>query len=153
MSDPTREVLAELLARSRRGITARVNDTDRHQAGAILAEFLVVPRSDIVGTEYGWRRAPDCIAHLTETRAEAIESAMNLRPAGPAWSRAEAVERSAVLPWSPIPLPEDGQPCETCGGTGNVACWSPGGPCPALPPCEACGPCASCTAPKDGEPR
>lgn len=43
------------------------------------------------------------------------------------------------------PLPEDGQPCETCGGTGAVVCWSPGGPC-RTSPCEACGPCTSCKA-------
>lgn len=38
-------------------------------------------------------------------------------------------------------------PCDACGGTGVVECWSPGGPCPVPPldpSCQTCGPCSSC---------
>ncbi|WP_227979945.1 hypothetical protein [Nocardia spumae] len=69
MSD-TREALARSLARSRRGITAKVNDNDRNQADAILAEFLVVPRTDI-GVEYGWRTDGDDTAQRSSSRCMA----------------------------------------------------------------------------------
>lgn len=34
---------------------------------------------------------------------------------------------------------------DPCGGTGWVACWGPGGPCPpGVTVCETCGPCRTC---------
>lgn len=74
---------------------------------AILAEFLVVPRSEIVGTEYGWRSGPDANVRDAPTRDQAIRQAARARAAGGVWSNSEAVEH--VIAWSVIPLPEDGE--------------------------------------------
>jgi hypothetical protein len=76
-------------------------------ADAILAEFLVVPRSDIVGTEYGISDQTNTDVQFVGRRAEAIEGA-RWRRRFPGTSEACAHERP-VLPWSPIPLPEDGE--------------------------------------------
>ena len=35
------------------------------------------------------------------------------------------------------------EPCAVCNGTGQVACWNPGGPCESTE-CELCGPCNTC---------
>lgn len=68
----------------------------------LLAEFLVVPRSDIVGTEYGW--VHDIHGERCEHTDLSKEDALRL-----AGRMGEAIERP-VLPWSsPIPLPEDGR--------------------------------------------
>lgn len=64
-----------------------------HVAELIGAEFLVVPRSDIDGTEYGWRAWPGDQVCPRRDRASALLTAQN--------RGAEAVERPA-LPWSPI---------------------------------------------------
>jgi hypothetical protein len=79
---------------------------------ALNALALVIPRSDIVGTEYGWRQergwsvvvahSLDAIRHWEETKG------------------GEAVTRPD-LPWAVIPLPE---PVEYVGG---CTCDSPGG--------------------------
>lgn len=59
MSD-TREALARLLREHRTPVPDDGYPADEYDccADAILAEFLVVPRSDIAGTEYGWRASP-----------------------------------------------------------------------------------------------
>jgi len=44
MDEGIREALAKVLAASRRGVTARVNDNDRRQADAVMNVFLVAPR-------------------------------------------------------------------------------------------------------------
>ncbi len=60
MADETRDALAvmldQLLGDPERD-TATREFLARETANAILATFVVVPRSDIVGTEYGWRRS------------------------------------------------------------------------------------------------
>ncbi|MEV6432613.1 hypothetical protein [Nocardia sp. NPDC051463] len=68
---------------------------------------LVVPRSEIVGTEYGWRRGPSANVRLARSRASAIEQAADSRSAGGVWAASEAVEH--VIAWSVIPLPEEGE--------------------------------------------
>jgi hypothetical protein len=40
-----------------------------HVVDAVLAEFLVVPRSEIVGTEYGWRRSEGAVEVNSEDLA------------------------------------------------------------------------------------
>jgi hypothetical protein len=108
----TREALAQLLARSRRGVTARVNDNDLHQADDVLAEFLVVPRSDIQGIQYGWRNFDEHGGEWVWTcasREVAVADASSARRRDRARGRdpkAEALERP-ILPWSVIPLPEE----------------------------------------------
>ncbi len=67
---------------------------------AILAEFLVISRSDVVGTEYGWRNS---LSDQVCPRGERDWALLTARKRG-----GEAVERPR-LPWSVIPLPEDGQ--------------------------------------------
>jgi hypothetical protein len=89
-----RAILVNAMCPGQEYIAARVAD-------AILAEFLVVPRDSIVGTEYGWRQergwsvvvahSLDAIRHWEETKG------------------GEAVTRPD-LPWSVIPLPENGEP-------------------------------------------
>jgi hypothetical protein len=111
MSDPIPERLAQLLARSRRGVTARVNDNDRRQAHEILAQFLVVPRSDVIGTEYGWRyadpgREPRSYVADRETAIEAAVDARMLQRDRGLPVNAEALERP-VLAWVPIEIKGD----------------------------------------------
>lgn len=67
-------------------------------AQAILAEFLVVPRSDIVGTEYALEPYPGAPLELYSDRAVVIDvgERCGLR----------ALERPD-LAWSVIPLPEE----------------------------------------------
>ncbi len=78
----------------------------RHEADAILAEFLVVPRSDIVGTDYG----VEADAHLPPEyhldQAVAVDEARR---------RGVRVLKRPRLPWSVIPLPEAVTPCSDCG--------------------------------------
>lgn len=104
MSDPTREALERLFRQY------GLDGVEDRLAEDVLAEFLVVPRADIVGTEYGYRSSDEDLACLTDDRKDAINGALGRRQ----WQRdamfqptAEAVERPS-LPWSPIPLPEDG---------------------------------------------
>lgn len=82
-------------------------------ADAILAEFLVVPRSEIVGTEYGWQYLLNGQWQTvsTEDRQQAIDNAAYQRDSeGAEWAApARAVERP-IPPWSVIPLPESGGP-------------------------------------------
>lgn len=76
-----------------------------HLTELISAEFLVVPRSDIVGTEYAYRHAPDMpvfrgtgSADAATQRAAKVREAQQRRGWVP---RAEALERP-VLVWKPI---------------------------------------------------
>lgn len=75
-----------------------------HLARLIDATHLVVPRSEIVGTEYGWRHpnpqagADALCEHGALTEGDARRLAGN-------WG--EAVQRP-IPPWSVVPLPEDG---------------------------------------------
>jgi hypothetical protein len=71
-----------------------------HLADLINAEFLVVPRSDIVGTEYGWRHPNEPFAEPCYHDALTEPDARRL-----AGRKGEALQRP-ILPWSPIPLPE-----------------------------------------------
>lgn len=86
-----------------------------HLAELISREHLVVPRSDIVGTEYGYRyQDPKYSAETYSTqgsRTQAIEVAENIRSGQIRKGNdvnAVALERP-VLPWSVIPLFEDCQ--------------------------------------------
>lgn len=128
MSNPNRDALAELIS----GIAVALMEAgpsvvcsgDRvvidcpaglaEFAKALEARYLVVPRSDIVGTEYGWRFAELGMPEetwLAEDRSAAVGVVRSLqreqardpipRP-GP-----QLLERPR-LAWSVIPLPEDG---------------------------------------------
>lgn len=86
-------------------------------ADAILATHLVVPRSDIVATEYGVRqyrhdragwhveRASSRDGAVAAAQHEHYDDDFEGRP------RTQAVERPLIPtpPWSVIPLPEDGE--------------------------------------------
>jgi hypothetical protein len=74
---------------------------------ALLATYLVIPRSDIVGTEYGWRASPDGNVRPRPSRDAAFEAVAHVRASGGVWAHSEAVQHP-VLPWSVIPLPKDG---------------------------------------------
>ena len=60
--------LAQILASSRRGVTARVNDNDRNQADAVLNSFGVVELpdtvADCVGQPYWTVERRDCQARV-----------------------------------------------------------------------------------------
>lgn len=71
----------------------------QHAADVLLEEYLVVPRSDIVSTEYGMRYS-DGVVFGNRDRGRAVRVAERLH-------EVEAVQRP-LLPWSVIPLPEDG---------------------------------------------
>ncbi|MCM6777903.1 hypothetical protein NDR87_31605 [Nocardia sp. CDC159] len=109
----------ELLAarrRARRSAPSMANDRDRliallrkhlydrgdryeTAADALLADWLIVPRSDIEGIEYGYRVTADDPTHSTWTaRAESEQQALAYAE-HPAIT---AVQRP-ILPWSPIP--------------------------------------------------
>lgn len=64
-----------------------------HLADVMAAEFLVVPRSDITGTEYGWRFADDDGARRSSERMWALADAE--------LNGGQAVERPSP-PWTPI---------------------------------------------------
>lgn len=106
MSDTTRARLAEILYK--RGAycgdcdyESRCPDCDRvvdGYADAILAEFLVVPRSDIVGTEYAYSPAPGHVL-TPDDRDPVVWMASH---------RGGAVVLRPVVAWQPSPLPEDG---------------------------------------------
>jgi len=126
MTDPIREALAETIARAEFERLNRFRDQrrfwdlvdeaerddwrhlGRRQADAVLAEFLVVPRSDIQSTEYSYRhRLPasgQWCSHLERSRAEALSAAGSVPTGETEWgtTEAEALERP-VLPWTPIP--------------------------------------------------
>lgn len=92
---------------------ATADEWAAHLAGLLCARFLVVPLSDIQGTEYGWRYThPDGVrTYSTEGRAEAVEEAsyqQRLERDEEVPVTAEALER-LVPPWSVIPLPEGGE--------------------------------------------
>ena len=56
--DDLREKLAQVLASSRRGVTAKVNDNDRRQADDMLSAFAVIELPEAVTDELGdprWR--------------------------------------------------------------------------------------------------
>lgn len=59
-------------------------------------------RSDIVGTEYGWRTRPGGNVRPVQTREQAIERAIRARACGGSWAESEAVEYAGA--WSVIPL-------------------------------------------------
>jgi hypothetical protein len=85
---------------------AHWNEWAVHINALIAAEYLVVPRSDIVGTEYGMRYTSEegrtnTWSSNTANRAETIRLAES-----DGSGRVAAMERP-ILPWSPIPLPED----------------------------------------------
>lgn len=92
----TREALAQLLINELVFPQRAYLLTD-----AILTEFLVVPRSDIVSTEYGTRYS-DGDVFGNQDRGRVVRLAERLHGV-------EAVQRP-LLPWSVIPLPEDGEP-------------------------------------------
>lgn len=111
MSDTTRDALAKLIDQLLGdGDTAVREFMARQTADAIVERFLVVPRSDIVGTEYAVRHIASDGHEAEYSRASrlwAVEDArawhLDLNSGG----RMDAIERP-VLPWSVIPLPEDG---------------------------------------------
>lgn len=103
MSD-IREMLAKSLAHSRRGVCARVSEGDRAQADDLLAVYLVVPRAEITGIEYGWRDLADPSRTVTcdgATRDWAVGAAQAAERNSDVGRRAEPVERPA-MPWSTI---------------------------------------------------
>lgn len=81
---------------------------------AILATYLTIPRSDIVGTEYGWRYSEagqQARTWIAPDRDIATREAYWLRSRQIEMGRvpdAEPLSRP-VLPWSVIPLPEEGE--------------------------------------------
>lgn len=109
MSDTTRDATARLLAEhppevsgnwygcaSCRVSLGNAASYAGHLAEQLIAEFLVIPRSD---TEYGWRNGP---SGQVCPRGERDWALLTAHKRG-----GEAVERPA-LPWSVIPVPEDG---------------------------------------------
>jgi hypothetical protein len=91
-------------------------DHARHVADLIAAEFLVVARSDIVGTEYGWQCTtvdglPKAKQRVPGGRESAIRDARRVRRNQEAEGLAPDVELLSrpVLPWSVTPLPENGE--------------------------------------------
>ncbi|MFR9773094.1 hypothetical protein [Nocardia sp. SC052] len=70
-----------------------------HVADMIVEQFLVVPHSEVVGLEYGWRADPEWGVVPVESAEEARDFASNTR-------LGEALFHH-VLAWSP--LPEDGE--------------------------------------------
>lgn len=76
-----------------------------HLAEVIAAGFLVVPRSEITGTEYGYQHLPDSgvfvrqSAELVRGRVTEIREAQQRRGIEPL---AVALSRP-ILPWSPLP--------------------------------------------------
>ena len=67
-----------------------------HVAELIAAEFLIVPRKDIEGVEYGWRKYPEH-PEIPILAADSLEVARRL-----ADTRGDVWERPA-LPWTPTP--------------------------------------------------
>lgn len=107
-----REALAQFLARSRRGVTAKVNDNDREQADALLAEFLVVPRSDIQGYEYAHQYSSPVGGVWTypaDSREHVLGKVAHRRNGDPRPEVTYTALERPILPWSVIPLPEDGE--------------------------------------------
>ncbi len=107
MSD-IREALAQLLARSRRGVTAKMNDNDLCQADNVLAKFLVVPRSEVDASdsyEYGWQRQTvlgSWVGWKAGDADMAREAAEERRYVHDPKCAVRAVYRPDV-PWSPLP--------------------------------------------------
>lgn len=95
MSDPREALVQAMLSYDANGLTEvpSARGWAEHVAAAVLREFLVVPRSDIMGMEYGWR----------------LDADDGVQPnSAPMWALAdaelnggEAVERP-VLQWTPI---------------------------------------------------
>jgi hypothetical protein len=85
-----------------------------HVAELIAAELLVVPCSDIVGTEYGWRYAeegqPPTTWKVPEGEDLAVREVRHIRRVQREQGKAQNAELLSrpVLPWSVTPLPEDG---------------------------------------------
>lgn len=80
-----------------------------HLAAAVDPEFLVVPRSDIVGTEYSWQHEYMPGQWMTKYPAGSPDQARAMAAARLYCHDSgdtRAVARP-VLPWSPIPLPEE----------------------------------------------
>lgn len=105
MAEINREALARSLAYTRRGVCAKVNDSDRIQADALLEDFLIVPRSEIEGTDYSAESAPGEYLMLYSDRAVAVNDA--------ATRGVQAFERLR-LPWTPI-TEDPVEPCSDCG--------------------------------------
>ncbi|WP_280465976.1 hypothetical protein [Nocardia brasiliensis] len=106
MSD-TREALKDVFRAEYAKLPPGEYPTGRALIDAILAEFLVIPRSEITGTEYGWRTVGRGVMKV-DSRDEAIETARGIRELRRGRGEphdVEAIERPA-LPWSVIPLPE-----------------------------------------------
>lgn len=73
-----------------------------HLVDALLSEYLVVPRSEIAGTEYGWRhlwKGRQC-EHVSASFAEARRLAE---------ANDVPILQRPVLPWSVIQTAEDGE--------------------------------------------
>lgn len=112
MSDTTRESIARLF------MDWGCDDESAHQCvGQLLAEFLVIPRSAVVGTEYGWRFAELGMPEetwLAEDRSAAVGVVRSLQreqARDPIFRPGPQLLERPRLPWSVIPLPfqyEDG---------------------------------------------
>lgn len=112
MSDPREALVQAMLGYDANGCTEvpTARGWAEHVANSVLAEFLVVPLSDIVGTEYGYRFKEPKYSERTQStgswRDEAIEVVAYLRNEQTRLGHdlnAEALSRP-LLRWSPIPL-------------------------------------------------
>lgn len=91
-------------------------DHAEHLADMIAEQFLVVARSDIVGTEYGWQCTtvdglPKAKQKVPGGREAAIRDVRRVRRNQEAEGLAPDVELLSrpVLPWSVTPLSENGE--------------------------------------------
>ncbi|WP_043737778.1 hypothetical protein [Nocardia asiatica] len=85
-----------------------------HVADMIGMQFLVVPQSDVVGLEYGWRYAeegqPPTTWKVPEGEDLAVREVRHIRRVQREQGKAQNAELLSrpVLSWSVVPLPEDG---------------------------------------------
>lgn len=122
MSDTVREMLARLLLEHEAesdplyGVACGCGQDFRsaiehreHVAELIEAAFLVIPHSEIHGTQYGVRYTTQWGENVAvqADKAQALRRAPELAAQYPSLT-VDAVERP-VPPWSAIPLPKDGQ--------------------------------------------
>lgn len=90
-----RDELADLIA-SRRGVTAKTNDTDRLIAETILARFAVVELPEGEQDDDGQVWFDDYDIRVDHTGRHGAEVYLNKRPVHPSWLRRRAEEYLAA---------------------------------------------------------
>ncbi|WP_159840180.1 hypothetical protein [Nocardia sp. CY41] len=81
-------------------------DHAEHVADMITEQFLVVPQSDVIGLEYGYRRGDSAPVLPAWDADGAVRKAVAEVRNG--YRNAAALERT-TLSWSVIPIPEGGE--------------------------------------------